>query len=297
MRARIFLIVQKVFVESLVANKTLYYSLTEERWVWDINNLLGTRITDSAAQLLMKAIDTLPDPTRQALRLLSCLGSKADKTTLLMLEDVFAEKNGGVGLSDALAVAISKNILEKNENGYRFSHDLIEQNVYDAMVQSDASDYHMLIGEALVLKDNTENRTTLRPLSFIAIDQINTAMWTRSWDEYSFKFAALNLKAAEASMGLSDFDAAFAYVEHGLFCLWNHHWEEETYDLNLGLEQIGSRACFAIADYEKMEDWVEDVMKHADSLGDRLPTQLLWIEYLGASGKVTEAIDRLVLTT
>ncbi|KAL3805697.1 hypothetical protein HJC23_005941 [Cyclotella cryptica] len=274
----------KVFVESLVINKTLSYSMSERRWVWHLDTVKATPITENVAQLMIRNLQILPETTIWALKLLSCFGSKADESILMLLED-------HINMIDELRVAIDRNIVEKQGPVYRFSHDILEHGAYDMMSRLEQSDNHLLIGLELIRNTNDSRRSHFRPVSFIAIDQINRAkMLGNSQLSFSVQYANLNLKAAESSMSVSDFASALSYAEHGISFLEGHLWGSN-YRLTLRLYDMASKACFTSYQSEKMRRFLDEIFKHTQCLQDKLSSHLLLIETLVLMGKDGHAID------
>eukprot|EP00804_Cyclotella_cryptica_P017040 CCRYP_003283-RA/>CCRYP_003283-RA protein AED:0.04 eAED:0.04 QI:319/0.66/0.5/1/1/0.75/4/0/1292 len=274
----------KVFVESLVINKTLSYSLPERRWMWHSDTVKATPIIGNVAQLMIRNLQILPDTTIRALKFLSCFGSKIDESILMLLKD-------HINMIDELRVAIDRNIVEKQGPVYRFAHDILEQGAYDMMSRLEQSDNHLLIGLELIRNTNEAHRSHFRPVSFIAIDQINRAkMLGNSQLSFSVQYANLNLKAAESSMSVSDFASALSYAEHGISFLEGHLWGSN-YRLTLRLYEMASKACFTSYQSEKMRRFLDEIFKHTQCLQDKLPSHLLLIETLGLIGKDGHAID------
>jgi predicted ATPase len=273
----------KMFVESLVINKTLTYSLSERRWVWHLGSVKATRFTENLAHLVTRNLQVLPETTIRALKLLSCFGPKADESILLLL-------NEHINMIDELAVAIDRNIIEKHGQVYRFVHDILEQGLYDMMPKLEQSNNHLLIGLELINKANQSHRSLFRPLTFIAIDQINRAkMLGNSQLSYSIHYANLNLKAAESSMSVSDFASALSYAEHGISFLAGHLWDE--YTLSLRLYETASKACSTSYQGDKMRCFLDEIFKNAKCLQDKLSSHQLLIESLVLMGKEGHAID------
>eukprot|EP00804_Cyclotella_cryptica_P013312 CCRYP_019809-RB/>CCRYP_019809-RB protein AED:0.02 eAED:0.02 QI:131/1/1/1/1/0.66/3/1425/983 len=275
----------KMFLESLVINKTLWYSLTDKRWMWNLESVRATPIAENVAQLMKRNLQTLPEATLWALKLLSCFGSKADEPTLLLLTD-------HVDIINALVDAIDRNIVEKQGKFYKFAHDILEQSAYDMMSRQEQSNSHLLIGSELIKNAVESNWSHVRPLTFVAIDQINRAKVLGNTQlSYSVQYATLNLKAAQKSMSVSDFASALSYAEHGISFLADHLWDGSNYSLALRLYETASTACFTSSQGDKMRCFLDEVFEHAQSLRDKLHSYLLLIETLGAVGKDGEAID------
>jgi predicted ATPase len=273
----------KMFVESLVINKTLSYSLSERRWVWHLDTVKSTPIAENVAQLMTRNLQVLPVTTIRALKVLSCFGSNADESILLLLDD-------HINMMDHLAVAIDRNIIEKHGQVYRFAHDILEQGLYDMMSRLEQSNNHLLIGLELIKEANQSNGSHFRPVTFIAIDQINRAkMLGNPQLSYSIEYANLNLKVAESSMSVSDFASALSYAEHGISFLADYPWYE--YKLSLRLHETASKACFTSYQGDKMRCFLDEIFKSAKCLQDKLSSHLLLIETLVLMGKDGHAID------
>ncbi|KAL7519202.1 hypothetical protein ACHAWX_007459, partial [Stephanocyclus meneghinianus] len=146
-----------MFVESLVINKTLTYSLSERRWVWHLDTVKSTPITENVAQLMTRNLQVLPETTIRSLKLLSCFGSQADESILLLLDD-------HIHMMDDLVMAIDRNVIEKHGHVYRFAHDILEQGLYDMMSRREQSNNHHFIGLELIKAANQSHGSHFRPV-------------------------------------------------------------------------------------------------------------------------------------
>lgn len=276
----------RAFLELLAANKTLSYSLTERQWTWDLEAVKNTPISEKTANLMKRSIQTLPKITVQALKLLSCFGSKADEATLVLLSN-------HIDMIDALAAAVDRSIVEKHGKVYSFAHDILEETAYGLMSHEEQSNNHLLIGSKLadLATESFHSHSQWNKL-FVAADQINRALTLgNSQLSYSTQYANLNLKAAEAALSVSNFSSALSYAEHGLTFLADRQWQKPNYQLTLHLHEAASKACFSSTQSDKLRYVLDIIFEHAMCFEDRLPSFLLLIETLGSMSRVEEAIN------
>jgi len=82
-RGNAFFVMQ--FLRTIVLNKMLTFSVKHRRFVWDCDILELQVISDDVANLLTTRFDELPDGLMKTLKIVSCLGSQVEKSTLELL--------------------------------------------------------------------------------------------------------------------------------------------------------------------------------------------------------------------
>ncbi|KAL3788524.1 hypothetical protein HJC23_006562 [Cyclotella cryptica] len=241
------------------------------RWVWRLDTVKVAPITEDIAQLMTRNLQILPETTMYALQLLSCLGSNADESICMLLKD-------HIDIFNELEISIERNIIEKEGQVYKFTHDILEQSVYDMMSTQEQNNKHLFIGLELLKDSNKMLGSQFRPVMLIAIDQINRAKVLRNTQLSSSC-------SAEISMSMSDFLPALSYAEHGISFLDDHLWDH--YKLALRLYEMSCNACFKSYQIDEMQRFLDEIFDHAKYLLDKL----LLIEALVLMGQDGSATD------
>ena len=95
-------------MQSLVKDSILNYSLSDKRWVWDIEAVKSTSIDKTVLELLARKLSQLPGNIVDGLKVLSCLGPKVDDTIMKYLYTSPESRNEFIACLD---LAVGENIL------------------------------------------------------------------------------------------------------------------------------------------------------------------------------------------
>eukprot|EP00970_Alexandrium_tamarense_P019478 scaffold14104_cov200-Alexandrium_tamarense.AAC.3 len=276
----------RAFLHSLVDCKKLHYSLSEKRWVWDIDEVKATSIGEGVAELLTSNLSSLPDTVKDALRLVSLFGSHVDVPTVGSLK-------GQGEFFRGLDLAVKKHILEKNGDSYKFPHDMIRQASYALMTEAEARERHLKIGIELSTQLSS-SESQPESLVFAAVGQINQAKSLGFTDTtMSVEFATLNLNVGKRSIEVSDYGSALSYCETGIAFLRGgvSGWERE-YDLHLRLYESACLASYVMAQPEKTSEFLKEINDNAKCLEDKLSSCVVEVKSLASLGKVEESVER-----
>mmetsp|Transcript_32205 Transcript_32205/g.48787 ORF Transcript_32205/g.48787 Transcript_32205/m.48787 type:complete len:134 (-) Transcript_32205:166-567(-) len=111
----------------------------------------------------------LPRQCQYCMKLLACIGSKCDASTLKF---VVAQGKGAEGNVDGkiLDFAVDEGLLKKKGSNYAFVHDQIQQAAYSLIPEEERGCLHRQIGN-LILKHVPDNQVD--ELFFTAVSQLN----------------------------------------------------------------------------------------------------------------------------
>jgi len=279
------------FMQSLVKDSILNYSLSDHRWVWDIEAVKSTSIDKTVLELLARKLSQLPDDIVNALKVLSCLGPKVDDALMKYLYTCPESRQEFITCLDS---AVEENILEKNEDdSCSFAHDMLKQSAYAIMTEEEKGENHFWVGMHLL--DNARADTDeLNANIFSIVDQVNAANSYGVTDEaLHIKFAELNLKAGKISIDVSDFQSALSYLKAGLSFL--HGWQDgQYYDLSLQLHESAALVSYLNSDIVLMQKYLNILFENAKCFEDRLHGYLVMIQSLSSNGKLKEALGKIL---
>lgn len=113
------------FLKSLESQRILSYNLEKRRWVWDIDSIAITSISDSVAGLLAKKLLCIEKQVLDSLIIASCFGFQTNSCMLELL-------NGIRGVVDVVAscmAAVNEGLLERAGPLFMFAHDSLQEAV------------------------------------------------------------------------------------------------------------------------------------------------------------------------
>src|ERR1700739_206013 len=139
------------FVASLAEEGLLAFDHGEGRWSWELNRIHAKGYTENVVDLILGKLSRLPAETRNALKLLACLGNSTVFTTLRMVyqeseEDIHAQ----------LWEAVRAGLIFRSENSYTFLHDRVQEAAYSLITDQLRAETHLRIGRLLAESTPTE---------------------------------------------------------------------------------------------------------------------------------------------
>ena len=275
------------FMHSLVNDSILSYNLSEDRWIWDIEAVKSTQIDKTVLELLSIKLSQLPDDIVDALKVISCIGPKVDKT---IIDYLYKSPKSRTEFISCLDSAVSENILEKNEeSAYIFVHDMLKQSAYASMTEEEKGQKHFWIGMHLI--DNASEKGVF---IFSVADQINAAnSYGVTEEALHIKFAELNLKAGKMSIDASNFQSALSYLKEGVSLL--NGWQDGGYyDLSLQLYQSAALVSYLNTDISLMQNYLTTLFENAKCFGDKIHSYLVMIQSMLSNGKQREAMSKIL---
>ncbi len=187
-------------LEALAKEGALRFNAEAEIWQWENMRVKALDISDNVIELMLHKIAQLPDSARTALRAASCVGS------------TFALELVGVGIVDGLgdprallAPAVDDGLVAMLDGHGRFTHDRIQQAVYQTLTPEQAQGIHLALGRYLLAQRRG------RELLLAAVQQLNLGSPLIESGTERLRLAELNLeaghvaKAAMAYAGARDF--------------------------------------------------------------------------------------------
>lgn len=274
------------YLRQLIDEKILDYSLTKKRWVWDINSVKSVSVDDNVAELLKLKLLRLPNEIQDALKLISCFGTQVSND---IISKLCSSSENSRDIITFLDQAWEENILDRNDQGYTFAHDILQQAAYDLMSPQEKGSYHFSIGLRLMRSISTE--ASFDALVFTVIDQINNAKRYGVTDaSMNISCAKLNLQAGKRSMEVSDFVSAWQYVVYGISFLPQAKWESPTYKLTLALHEAGALACFVNVDSTQLQIYLEEIFDNAARFEDKIKAYEIMAQNLASLNRVKEAM-------
>jgi hypothetical protein len=273
----------KEFLQSIMSNTMLNFSVKERRWIWDDEVIDLQMISNGVAELLTKRLHSLAKDKRLALQIVSCIGFQVNGYLLRLLKDSFP-----FDLMEALDSLVEEGLLEKAGGiYYAFPHDLLYEAAYSLIPVGERKTLHKLI--ALVLaKNDTNDQST----AGLAVDQINPWIKDKSIlnQEERLLFAKLNLKAGKQAVATCCFSQSRDNFEAGIALLAGNRWNAQ-YRLSLELYENSAMASFMAGNFDTMPSRLEEILSNAASLQDTLTASALLAKLLASKGQVASAMS------
>ena len=244
----------------------LKFNYATEKWQWDLPAIQSaTTVADNVAVMLTDAVKNLPLSQLRTLQLAAYLGFVFDVGLLEPLLElsqscagdtcrVFLPLKDGRGETKAqddgellpfpemMGRLVQENFLQADGNNlYRFTHDKLQQTVYELVLEGKARDeLHWFIGKYI------EEMITNQPKSrskflFLAADQLNRGSSCIDSEEERLSLIRLNLEAGQLAKQRNGLDFIGLFLCKAMHLIRKRDWEGS---YELVLELYNSMAFF-----------------------------------------------------
>ena len=266
-----FFVVQ--FLTSLAEERLLTFDRRKRAWTWDLDVIAGKGSTDNLLDLMIGRLRRLPDATQEALKLLACLGTQADFSTLAIVHG--GSEDGARSTSDVIAAnarmhgsfraAVEAGTIISQEGKYRFLHDRAQEAAYALIPAQSRAGLHLRIGRLLASGTAPEK---IAERIFDIVNQFNQGLPLISARVERQRVAELNLQAGRKAKASSAYASACHYLAAGMDVLAEGAWED-CYDLILELYLERAECEILSSKLDLAAALIEELLRKGRSKTDR----------------------------
>jgi predicted ATPase len=270
-------------LNSLVRDSVLAFSPLKRRYDWDPAKVRSLKTADNVASLVVSNLNSLNAGELHTVRVLSCFGVQSKLSVLALLKD--ACPYGGV--ESYLQSLIEGGVVETKESLVIFTHDMIQQGVYNNIPTEERQRLHLTIGislgmkvaldqhslmgqieeidfERLIFVERNVETLEINNIIGIAPNQVNLVDPKSIERSHRIRFARWNMVAASQFAKTFNFGASAHYCKKGIDLLYDSLWCSETFDLCRALHEGAASASLFLCD-------TPEALKYANLLIDNLP--------------------------
>lgn len=277
-------------LEALHRGGLLTLDASSGSWRWDMPAVRAEGVTDDVAALLAARIAALPEPTRAALEVASCIGASFDLQTLAdvlgagmaqMSEDLepalVAELLVPLDASYKLAGSYTESTTGSGEAScvnprYRFLHDRVEA-VAHAGLSAEASARNHLTIARLLMKRSGDDADEVLPNIASHLCEASALLPSEPDRAQVVSLLLRAARRAKASLALAP---AQRFLDAGLALLPAHPWRD-AYDLALGLHTESAEVAYIQGRFSEVAQHARQVLEGATTPLDRLPVRMTQI--------------------
>jgi predicted ATPase len=235
----------------------------------------------SLSDFIMLQLEGLSTELLQLLKVASCCGAHLP---VHLLQCIF-----GDDIVHLLREAAALELLTKDcfTEEYSFSHDLIQQVVYERMIpKDDRSQLHLEIGRRMRSAIKAED---LERSVYVLTAQFYFAKLLVTEPKEQCSVAQLCLMAGRKAAAASTIGTACVYLNLGIELLGECGWRDH-YPLSLALYNAVAEMHLCIADFDVMGRLLEVTLKEARP-SDRIQAEVTQVYALGIRNRQNEAVD------
>ena len=269
------------FLTALADEGLVAFDAGEARWQWDLDRIHGKGFTDNVADLMVGKLRRLPAGTREVLKQLACLGSRADLVRLAQLQET-----GQAVVEKNLMEAIRAGFLLRQDDRVSFLHDRVQEAAYALIPQAERPAMHLDIGRKLLSQTGQE---ALDDILFDVVNHLNQGAALIADLAEKARLAELNAAAgrrARASIAYATardcFAAAAALLPEGA-------WDAQ-YGFRFSLFLDWAEVEYLCGDFEEAERLFELLLVQAKSDLDKAAVYKLRLALYPIAGRYDDAI-------
>jgi len=210
-----FFVIQ--FISALVEEGLLTFDYGEGQWPWDLNTIRSKGYTDNVADLMVGKLKRLPIETQQALRLLACLGNRAEFALLEMVSQQSSDE-----MHAQFWEATRTGLVFRSGDAYCFLHDRVQEAAYSLIPQDSRANAHLRLGRLITAATPPEK---LEERIFEIVNQFNRGVPLVTSDAERLQIAELNLIAARRARASTAYKSALVHLAAGEALLSEQDWE------------------------------------------------------------------------
>lgn len=261
------------YLKSLFENRWISFDASRGKWLWDIDKIEETPITDNVVSFLAERIEKLQPKAAAVIKAASAIGIRFDLSTLaaaMATTTYEVAQDLWEPLLDGLIVpygedykGVHKEEPKKATPRYRFTHDRIHQAAYSLIDKQQLAKLHLRVGRHLL---NHMPMTMLEENIFIVTGNLNQGISLIDDPIERLSLAQLNHTAGKRALASAAYEAASLHFETGLTLLPNDAWQTE-HELSLDMHVLAAEAAYLCLRFERMEELCQLALKKAgDSL-------------------------------
>jgi PAS domain S-box-containing protein len=257
------------FLTALAEEGLLAFETDAATWRWHLGRIRAKGYTDNVVDFMVGKLKRLSDTTQERLKQLACVGNAAEIATLSLVHGLSEE-----AIHTALWEAVSTELIVRQDDGYAFVHDRVQEAAYGLIPEKERPAIHLRIGRLLAARTPAEK---LKDGIFEIVNQLNRGAGLITSREERQRVAELNLIAGERAKTSTAYVSALTYFAAGRALLREDTWELR-YPLMFGLEFHSAECEFLSSQLQAAEQRLGGLAARAATLLDSATVACLRLE-------------------
>jgi PAS domain S-box-containing protein len=273
------------FLFSAEEEGLLEFEPCEAGFRWNTTQIREKSLSENVVDLMVEKLRRLPTDTQEALQLLACLGHGASVETLAVVFE------GSEGHAHALLwEAARAGLVVRNDDGYRFLHDRVEEAAYALLPERESAAIHLRVAR-LLLSGLSKEQVAARVFEIVA--QYNRALALVADTAETESLLELEFLAGTKAKTQTAYASARSYLTTCVALLPADAWQtryELTFTAHLELAECES----LMGNYERANRLLDVLLQNARDLVDRVKGSRLRMRVHQLAGNPLEAVTVLL---
>ncbi len=191
-------------LQTLAEEGALHFDAQADAWQWEDMRVNALGISDNVIELMLRKITGLPPGARTGLQVAACIGN----TFTFDLADN-GLPDGSEDARTLLAPAVEEGLIAVLNGHARFTHDRIQQAVYQTLSAAEAQRIHLALGRHLLAHGGGRDQL------LAAVQQLNLGAPLIEAEEECQRLATLNLEAGRTAKSAMAYSGAGDFFSQG----------------------------------------------------------------------------------
>ncbi len=249
-------------------SKVYHGSIKHFGWQVNMEKIASVNLPDSVVDIRLARIIKLPHFTVEILKLASCIGLDFSLMVLSKIAGNYVNQ-----LTNSLEQAIDEGLIIKKVDKFMFSHDKIQEVIYNLIDEIDKETNHYSIGKLLL---NEVSRDKTGEDIYTVLHQLNKGK-RRLNDAERNTLIDFNLKAGMKAIASTAYDAAVHYLYQGIALLSDNSWATD-YQSTFAYYLELSEAEYRRGNFKEADRLFALILHATTSLTDRLKVYELQLD-------------------
>lgn len=284
------------FVTQLHRRGLLWFDGDRGQWRWDLESIEATAATENVVDLLTERLRSLEEPTRDALRYASLLGTRF---TLEMLVSVCQVPGGELykrlqpAIEAGVLVPLVEPVVSQEEEheliveNLAFAHDEVRSAASNLLKEGTRREAHLRVGR--FLKPMIKEKTSTGVL-FLVVEHLNYASELIDREEERLELAGFNLQAARVALGTQAAAQAIRLLEQAERSLPKDPWESYP-SLIREILLYRAWAQSLLGHFDRARELILEGEARIDDRLEKVDFQVLLIQQLTLQAEYHQAIE------
>ena len=292
------------FLDSLYKEHAIYFDSQNGEWLWDQELVESKEVTQNVVDLMVEKVKSLPDKTQLLLKSAACLGNRFKHDILAIINTISNMETSEKlwpAIEEGMIVPLSDDflLLKDVEKGsgdatsdiarsvsYRFSHDRIQNAVYNMMDSHQKAEMHQGIGNLLVeISANYDFDIKLYDI----VDHLNRGSSLITSNSDQLELAKKNLEAGKQAIAANAYESASSFLKAAIDYLGQQTWEEN-YELMLEVYLVAINAAYYSRQIGYLNELTTVALKKAKTILDKVSIYEAEINALHAQNRPFDVI-------
>jgi PAS domain S-box-containing protein len=269
------------FLMELAAEGFLAFDPITSAWQWDIDRVRAKNYAGNVVDLMVGKLRRLSLPTQEALKQFACLGNAVEISTLVLVHGETQE-----AAHMAYSEAVHAGLVVRQDRGYKFLHDRIQQAAYSLIPAEHSADVHLRIGRVLLANMTADQ---LADHLFDVANQFNRGTTLPIGRDEKIQVARINLRAGRKAKASAAYASARTYFVTGMALLDEADWGSQ-YELAFGLGLECAECSFLTGHFHEAGQLIVELLQRAASKVDEAAVYHLKVQLHVMKSENQEAV-------